>query len=63
MTFKIKTGRGFCNEGEMYSAPVVARKLNGYKVMNPENEIEFVCSDDIDIVSISDEEKTIPIEW
>lgn len=63
MTFKIKTGKGFNNEGEIYTTEVVARKLNGYKVINPEGNITFICFDDINIIDISNEEKNIPIEW
>ena len=63
MTFRTKTGKGFVCEGKEFTAPVVARKLNGYKVLNPEGNIAFLCFEDIDIIEISDEEKNMPIEW
>jgi len=63
MTFTIKTDRGFVDSGKTYTAPVVARKFNGYKVINPDNEIVFLCNSDIDIVSISDDERKMPIEF
>lgn len=63
MTFEIKKSRNFNNSGAVYTAPVIARKLNGYKVMNAEGEIAFVCNSDINIIDISDEEKNMQIEW
>lgn len=63
MTFRVRKDRFFCNGGEVYTATVVARKLNGYKVLNPDGEPTFVCFDDIEILDVSDEEKNMPIEW
>ena len=63
MTFKIKTSRNFNNSGKVYTAPVVARKLNGYMVSNPDGNTTFICFDDIDVISISDDEKNMPIAW
>lgn len=63
MKFKIKTGRGFGNEGKIYTAPVIARKLNGFKVKVDDNSVAFICTDDIEIIEISEQEKAIPIEW
>lgn len=63
MTFKIKESRNFNNSGIIYTAPVVSRKLNGYNVINAYGEIAFLCSSDIDILDISEEEKNKPIEF
>lgn len=63
MTFKIKESRNFNNSGEVYSAPVIARKLNGYMVLDPDKNPTFICFDDIDIINISDDEKNMPIAW
>ena len=63
MKFKIREDRNFNNSGKVYTAPVVARKLNGYKVLNPDKEITFICSTDIQVLEISEEEKNMPIEW
>lgn len=63
MTFRIKRGRGFVNEGETYTAQIVAKKLNGYKVINPSGNIVFLDFDSIDIIDISDAEKNTPLEW
>ena len=63
MTFKIKESRNFNNSGIIYTAPVVSRKLNGYNVVNAYGEIAFLCDSDIDILYISDYERTIPIEF
>ena len=62
MLFKIKE-KQFVNDGCVYSAEIVARKLNGYKVINPEGNITFVCFDDIDILQLSEKEKKLPIEF
>ena len=63
MVFKIKPSRNFANSGEIYTAPVAARKLNGYIVVNEEGNNVFVCTDDIDIISISDSERKMAIEF
>lgn len=63
MTFKIKESRNFNNGGAVYTAPIIARKLNGYKVLDPEGNATFICNDDIHILDISNEEKNMPIEW
>ena len=63
MRFMIKYGRQFSNEGVVYSAPVIARKLNGYKVINPDGDPTFICKDDVDVLEISEQEKGMPIEW
>ena len=67
MIFEIKEGRGFYDEGAVYTAPVIARKLNGYKVpaRNPEydGQFAFLCFEDIHVLEISDAEKNMPIEW
>jgi len=63
MKFKIKESRNFNNSGEVYSAPVVARKLNGYMVLTPEGGRTFLCFSDIDVISIADREKNMAIEW
>lgn len=63
MTFKIKESRNFVDSGEVHSAPLVAKKLNGYKVMNPEGEVVFLCNDDIEVISISEEERSMNVEW
>lgn len=62
MKFKIKESRNFNNSGEIYTAPVVTRKLNGYKVLSEYGSVEFICSDDIDILEISADEKQMAIE-
>lgn len=62
MVFKIKPSRNFANSGEIYTAPVVARKLNGYKVLGEDGNVEFICSDDIDILEITADEKQMAIE-
>lgn len=62
MTFRIKMGRQLYSEGKTFSAPVVAKKLNGYKVLNPDGNIAFLCLSDIDIISMSEDEKQMPVE-
>lgn len=61
MKFKIKKGRHLCNEGEVYETTIIEKKLNGYKVLNPDNDITFITFDDIEILEISNKEKEIPI--
>lgn len=63
MTFKVKESRNFNNSGTIYTAKVVARKLNGFKVLNPDGDITFLDNGDIDVIEISDAEKEMPIEW
>lgn len=63
MTFRIRTDRHFNNGGETYTATVVAKKLNGYKVVNPEGEITFLCNEDIEVLSLTEEERNMKIEW
>ena len=63
MTFRIRESRHFNNSGEVYTAPVIARKLNGYKVEGPDGEVTFICREDIEILEISEHEKNMPIEW
>lgn len=67
MTFRLRAGRGFGDEGAVYTAPVIARKINGYKVPEPNPEYDgqfaFLVFEDIEILDISDEEKNMPIEW
>ncbi len=63
MKFKIKESRNFNNSGEVYEAPIVARKLNGYKVLDPNGNETFICISDIDILELSEDEKNIPIDW
>lgn len=62
MKFRIKN-KQFVNDGAIYSAMVVARKLNGFKVINPEGNITFICSDDIDVLELSEAEKKMQIEF
>lgn len=63
MVFKIKETRHFNSSGKVFSAPVISRKLNGYIVVNEEGNNVFVCTDDIDIISISDSERKMAIEF
>ena len=62
MTFYEKKGRGFYSELIVHTTQVVARKLNGYVVINDEGNRVFLCSDDIHILDISESEKNMPIE-
>lgn len=62
MTFRIKQ-RQFNNDGAVYTAPVIAKKINGYKVLDPEGNVTFICNSDIDILEMSDDEKHISIEF
>lgn len=62
MTFQIKTGKQFNNEGAVYTAPIVARKINGFKVIDDEGEITFICNEDIKVLSMSEAEKNMPLE-
>lgn len=61
MKFRIKKGRHLCNEGETYETTIIERKLNGYKVLNPENNITFITFDDIEILEMTNNEKEISI--
>ena len=63
MVFRIKSGKGFNNEGEVYETEIVERKLNGYKVINPDKEITFITFDDIEIIELTEQEKNLPITW
>ena len=65
MRFKTKKERNLNDRGEIiYDAKVIARKLNGYIVQNESADGEtFICSDDIDVVEISEEEKNASIRW
>lgn len=63
MTFKVREDRNFNDSGKVYTAPVVARKLNGYMVLTPDKERWFLSFDDIKVLNISEEEKNLPIEW
>lgn len=62
MRFRIKTGRGFGDEGKVFTAPIIAKKFNGYKVINPEGNECFLCFEDIDIVELSEDEKNLRVE-
>lgn len=62
MTFRIKTGRGFGDEGMVFTAPIIEKKFNGYKVLNFEgDDIAFLCFTDIDILELSEEEKQMKV--
>ena len=58
MIFKIKQ-KQFNNDGAIYSTKIVAKKINGYKVINPEGNETFVCFDDIEILELSEEEQNL----
>lgn len=62
MKFRIKN-KQFVNDGAVYTATVVARKLNGYKVINPEGNVTFICLDDIDVLELSEAEKKMQVEF
>lgn len=61
MKFKIKHGRHLANEGEVYNTTITEKKLNGYKVMNPEGNETFICFDDITVLELTEEEKALSI--
>ena len=63
MKFKVKESRNFVESGKVFTAPVVARKLNGLKVRNPNGNVVFLPYEDIEIISISDEERNMNVEW
>ena len=60
MVFKVKPCKGMDERPQIGEA--VARKLNGYIVLHNGEEV-FICSDDIEILSIKNEEKKAPIRW
>lgn len=63
MTFRVKKGRGFGDEGMVFTVPVIARKFNGYKVQAEDGEgTAFLCFEDIDILALTDEEKALDVE-
>lgn len=63
MTFKVREDRNFYDSGKIYTVSVVAKKLNGYKVLFPgHEEVEFLCNSDIKILEMSDEERNLTIE-
>ena len=64
MTFKVREDRNLYDSGKIYTVSVVARKLNGYKVLFPghDDEVAFIPYSDVEILKLSDEEKTFPIE-
>lgn len=63
MTFKVREDRNFNDSGKIYTVSVVAKKLNGYKVLFPgHEEVVFITYSDIKILEISDNEKNMLIE-
>ena len=58
----IVTADGFSNKGKINDVTVLAKKINGFWVKNG-NSVGFVCNHDIRIVSMSDEEQTMPVYW
>lgn len=63
MKFTVKSGMGFSDEGIVYNAPVIARKLNGFIVRWNDGTEGFVCKSDIDVIEISAEEKEVKVRW
>lgn len=61
MTFRIKTGKHFVNKGETYTTTIIEKKFNGYKVINPEGNIVFICFDDIEIIELSESETDLKV--
>lgn len=57
----VVTGAGNDN-GEIYDVEVVARKLNGYWCKAGKS-VFFACRDDIRVLDITEEERTMPIYW
>ena len=62
MTFRIRTDKQFNDGGMIFTTQIVAKKVNGYKVISPEGNVTFICNDDIQILSMSETEKNMPIE-
>lgn len=62
MKFMVKSGRGYADEKIVYNDKVIGRKLNGW-IVEHDGEECFIPSDEINVISISDEEKNLPIRW
>ena len=62
MKFKLKAGKGFCDEHVIYNDPVIFRRLNGFVVEHNGEEI-FLLRDDINVLEISKDEKYAPLLW
>ena len=56
----VVTASGCNDKGKLYDVSIVAKKLNGYWV-NLNGAFAFVCSDDIQIVHMTDEEQAMPV--
>ena len=58
MTFRIREGKQFVSGGQVFTAPIIARKLNGYVVEGQgEGTTAFLQFEDIEVIHLTDEEK------
>lgn len=62
MRFKMRAGRGFSDTQTIYEGEVVGRKLNGYLV-KMDDETALVRPEDVEVISITAEEKASKIIW
>ena len=63
MKFEIAKGRGFNDEGQTFTARLIAKKLNGYIVEGIEGGEAFLPFEDIKVIEISNDEKQIGVRW
>ena len=60
MTFKVTANH--CNDtGKIYSAPVVKKYINGYRVQTEDGEEMFLSMDAIKVISMTDEERVMKV--
>lgn len=58
---KFKVTSDFCaDKGKIYDVTILAKKINGYWTKNGDS-IAFICSEYIQIIEMSEEEKQMPI--
>ena len=63
MTFRIREGKGFGDEGMTFTAPIIARKLNGYVVEGQSKDsTAFLQFEDIEILHLTEQEKALEVE-